>query len=293
MATTITIEDDKCICCGRCVDVCPSLVFAYDKSNGRDPGIAVKHLERCIRCGHCVAICPEDAVIHEQLPSDMFLPLDPVSISPEALRNLLLTRRSIRAYRPDPVPRSILKQLLEVAVHAGTASNSQNVEFVVIQERQLLGELEALVIGTVWKNLKILGSPLLRRLAGLRYSEQQIKSFYLYYRAFKDALETGETRGWMLRGAPAAILLHAPEKSTLSAANCALAIANMTMLAQTLGLGVCWIGFLVEAAQRSSRFNSILEIPYSRKILGCLVVGYPKYTYTKSVPRNPPHVKWL
>ena len=289
----IRIDEKKCVPCSRCVDVCPAEIFTWDGPQGKRHKLHVLSQELCIICGHCVAICPEEAIIHEQLPSDLFLPLEPVEITPDALRNLMLSRRSIRAYKPDPVPRSVLEQLLEVAIHAGTASNSQNVEFTVVEDTTLLSYLETLVIETLWNQLRKLGNPIMRKLARLRYREAQLQVLQRYYKAFKDSLDADKVQGRIFRGAPAAIMLHTPEKSTLNAANCALAIANMTVFAQTLGLGVCWVGFLVEASLRSSNFNEILEIPDSRKILGCLIVGYPKYTYSKSIPRKQRKVNWL
>ncbi|MHA2369764.1 MAG: nitroreductase family protein, partial [Candidatus Hodarchaeales archaeon] len=192
-----------------------------------------------------------------------------------------------------PVPRNLIEQLVEVAAHAGTASNRQNVQFTVVQEEPLLLKLEVLVVDTLWKQLKKLGNPLIRRLARLQYSKEDLEAYYRYYQSFKRSVESKTFRGAILRGAPAAIVVHTPGKTTMEIANCALAIANMTTMAQTLELGVCWVGFLVEAAHRSSHINEILQIPKSHHVHGCLLVGYPKHRYDKIIPRKQPQVKWL
>ncbi len=205
----------------------------------------------------------------------------------------MLGRRSIRAYKTDSIPRNLIEQLIEVAIHAGTASNRQNVQFIVVQDEALLLRLEIEVVDTLWKQLKKLGNPLIRRLARLQYSKEDLEAYYRYYQSFKRSVESKTFRGAILRGAPATIVVHTPGKTNMEIANCALAIANMTMIAQTLELGVYWVGFLVEAAHRSSRVNEILQIPKSRNVLGCLLVGYPKHRYNKIIPRNQPQVKWL
>ncbi len=290
----IRIDREKCIPCPMCVDVCPSRIFAWKAPEEEAPRIEIGNQEFCILCGHCVAICPEDAVLHEKLPLELFTPLESVKITAEALRNLMLGRRSIRAYKSDPVPRIVIEQLLEVAIHAGTASNRQDVAFSVIQDKKVLAELETEVLLTLWNQVKRLGNPLLRKLARFQYGESQIQVYYRYYKVFKRRMEMKERiSNVILRGAPAAIILHTSGRLTLEAANCAMSIANMTMLAQTIGLGVCWGGFVVEAAHRSSHINKILEIPKFRKIMGCIMIGYPKHRYLKRIPRNQPDVKWL
>lgn len=53
----------------------------------------------------------------------------------------ILTRRSIRKYIQKPVPAEIIDQLLQAAMYAPTARNTQAWEFAVITERNLLDNL--------------------------------------------------------------------------------------------------------------------------------------------------------
>jgi nitroreductase len=52
----------------------------------------------------------------------------------EAIR----TRRSVRRYRPDPVPDQLVQKIIEAASWAPSSSNSQPWEFVVVRERNTL-----------------------------------------------------------------------------------------------------------------------------------------------------------
>lgn len=59
----------------------------------------------------------------------------------EDLMEFLRSRRSIRFFRPEPVPDEVLRGLIEVARFAPSAHNSQPWRFVVVRDR---GKLEAL-----------------------------------------------------------------------------------------------------------------------------------------------------
>lgn len=49
--------------------------------------------------------------------------------------------RAVRSFRPDPIPREVVDDLLEVARWSGSASNRQPWELVVIRDRETLRAL--------------------------------------------------------------------------------------------------------------------------------------------------------
>ena len=59
------------------------------------------------------------------------------NISPESLLTLLKSRRSIRRYRPDPVPDEMVEQLLEAGRWAPSASNRQPWGFIVVRDEAI------------------------------------------------------------------------------------------------------------------------------------------------------------
>lgn len=59
-------------------------------------------------------------------------------INPMNTIRAILTRRSIRRFRPEPVPRQLIDELLKAAMHAPSAGNQQPWHFVVVDERGLL-----------------------------------------------------------------------------------------------------------------------------------------------------------
>jgi nitroreductase len=69
--------------------------------------------------------------------------------------DLARCRRSVRRYRPDPVPDDLLDQVLEAARWAPSAVNSQPWEFIVVRDPQVKQALYDLagVAGLKWKQL--------------------------------------------------------------------------------------------------------------------------------------------
>jgi len=52
--------------------------------------------------------------------------------------------RAVRQLRPDPLPESVLRDILEVARWSGSAGNRQPWEFVVVRDRDMLRRLSTI-----------------------------------------------------------------------------------------------------------------------------------------------------
>ncbi len=55
---TVDINQEKCIKCKKCINVCPVNVLGFDK-NGR---VVNKNKDRCILCAECFYVCPTEAI---------------------------------------------------------------------------------------------------------------------------------------------------------------------------------------------------------------------------------------
>ena len=64
-------------------------------------------------------------------------------------------------------------------------------------------------------------------------------------------------------------------------------------MAETLGLGTCFIGFLIFALAVSKPLRETLQIPDGHRTPLSFVTGYPDVDYLKVVSRNPGRVTWL
>lgn len=55
--TTLSLDQDQCIGCGRCVEVCPHQVFALSGKLAH-----ISSLDACMECGACAKNCPVIAI---------------------------------------------------------------------------------------------------------------------------------------------------------------------------------------------------------------------------------------
>ncbi len=64
------INEDKCICCDRCVDVCSEDVF-FGSKQGQIPSVTFP--EECWHCNACVLDCPVEGAVKLRIPLPMMI----------------------------------------------------------------------------------------------------------------------------------------------------------------------------------------------------------------------------
>jgi nitroreductase/NAD-dependent dihydropyrimidine dehydrogenase PreA subunit len=290
----ITLDRARCDDCRECLWVCPNDVFAIALDAAGHERLEIRYPDQCYACGHCIAACKPHGLSHPDLPATQFVPLPEPDVSPEALLDLIRARRSIRRYRPDPPPAEIVDRLLAAGTEAGTAANAQTEGFVLVKDRTFLHELERIVVEALWEGgLKHVGeSGLMARITAARLGREVFEQA----RRTRDVLgrrrERGEVAGSIFRDAPLLVVAHGLRANPLAPANCALALRNIELVALTLGLGTCWMGYLVAAAGRSGAVARLLDLPVNRQAYGAVTVGYPAERYTVAMPRRPREVRW-
>lgn len=92
--------------------------------------------------------------------------------------------------------------------------------------------------------------------------------------------------------APAVIIFHSTPETSTPKDNCVLAAHTMALTALTMGLGTCYIGLLEIAANNHPPIEEELNLPNGNKVYSVLILGYPKYGFTKTVYRKPINVIW-
>ncbi len=61
MGYNATVDPDKCVGCGECVDVCP--VEVYELQDGKSNPV---NGEECLGCESCVEVCEHGAITIEE-----------------------------------------------------------------------------------------------------------------------------------------------------------------------------------------------------------------------------------
>ncbi|OGP92208.1 MAG: ferredoxin [Deltaproteobacteria bacterium RBG_16_48_10] len=64
------IDENKCLACGVCADICPQDVF-FGSENGKAP--VISYPEECWHCNACVSDCPVQGAIRLRIPFPMLI----------------------------------------------------------------------------------------------------------------------------------------------------------------------------------------------------------------------------
>jgi len=233
--------------------------------------------ETCIQCGHCVAACPTGALEHERLRLADCRPLpEDLRIDPDAARTLLISRRSIRNYRNTPVPRETIEEILDVARHAPSGGNRQNVRYLVCNDPARVQALSAMAVDSFRVSLE----------GGLLNPEMENRA-----RRLIEGWERGLDP--IMRRAPAFILAHSNTDLVPSQVNCVLAISYAEIMAHALGLGACQVGYFTGPANSYPPLRAELGLPEGHTAAGTLLLGYPRFKYQRVPPRNEAKFRWI
>ena len=270
----IRVDDTKCSHDGVCVEICPLALLMLDSEG--IPQMRPMAESICIGCGHCVAVCPKGALDNPKNPLSRNTEIpEQFSLDPEQAALLLRSRRSIRRYRDDAVPRATMLKLLEIARFAPSGHNSQGISYLVVEGSENLGAVRNIVVE--WMREVV------------RLSPDMARQYYMP--ALIRAHEAGEDR--ILRNAPHLIVAHAPVNLIAAPVSTVLSLEYVELYAPALGIGTCWAGYTQICARSYPALPEFLKIPQGRSITGILMAGYPKYKYHRLPDRNPLDVAWF
>ena len=124
-------------------------------------------------------------------------------------------RRSIRYFREEQIKEKELQAILEAGIYAPSARNGQPWHFTVIQNKGLIDRLN--------RDFKELA-----RNSDHAYAKRaaNIKGYHVFHNA------------------PTVIILSGDEDNHYSIVDCAAAVQNILLAAESLGIGTCWVGFI-------------------------------------------------
>ncbi len=171
----------------------------------------------------------------------------------------LLSRRSIRNYRPDQIKEEELTAILEAARFAPSGRNSQPWHFSVVQKGELLRKINE---GCREAYLN----------SGIQYMEERARTenFSIFYHA------------------PALVVVSGDPKALTTQIDCAMAVQNIFLSAESLNIGSCWINGVITLvnSEKGGPFRQDLGIPDGYEVMGAAALGYKGGAQPAPQPRK-------
>lgn len=135
----------------------------------------------------------------------------------------IMTRRSTRSYKPDPVEPEKLNAVIEAGRHAPSGGNNQTCHFLVIQDQTVLEKLA--------------------KLAEAAFAKMEVTPET--YSSLKSSILQSKKGGYVFYyHAPVLIVVANRKDYGNNLADSAVAVENMMVAANALDLGSCWINQL-------------------------------------------------
>ncbi|MBW2060495.1 MAG: nitroreductase family protein [Deltaproteobacteria bacterium] len=301
------VDKDICTGCGLCILNCPFKAWEM----GEDEFPRLKDEYECFSCYNCMVACPTEAIsIAEPYrvddgywktdpgPLEARLPMEPGDAdgNPDkwnAVEREIMERRSVRNFKDEPVPESFIRRVLEAGRFAPSAGNCQPWKFFVITNRSLINEMDEIAyngingIYTMYKNDETVQNlvPVVESSPGGGTFDPRLALGGMGSIARKNMPASLK--------APCVILLAGDERAIGSPElNIGIAGQNMNLVANSLGIKACWVGFLAAPANSPEIADKIgLKPPW--RVVTTLVLGWPDFKQEGVVPREYRPVVWM
>jgi coenzyme F420-0:L-glutamate ligase / coenzyme F420-1:gamma-L-glutamate ligase len=175
----------------------------------------------------------------------------------EDLHTFLHTRRSVRRFKPDPVPDSVIESILHTATFAPSAHNQQPWRFVIIKDSAVKTRLGEAITSKMRVDMQA----------------ENANTSDIEKRAATSLRRMGE--------APLVIVLcrdvndvrkDTPEEAIMGIQSTALAGLQLLLAAHAEGLGSNWICWSLYAQDAT---RTALELPESWEPQAMYFLGYP------------------
>jgi nitroreductase len=187
----------------------------------------------------------------------------------------IFTRRSVRAYTPQPIDEATIRALLDAAVQAPTAMHTEPWAFVIVQDRPTLKHLSDRAKGS-W----------IRDAAHYRALHNDDPGLN---RAFERRCTASDFS--IFYDAGTLIVICAKPKGPFVTADCWLAAENLMLAASALGLGTCCVGAALPLLN-SPAVKAELGIPSTVDAIAPIIVGVPSGSAIDVPRRDPDILAW-
>lgn len=186
---------------------------------------------------------------------------------------LVRKRRSIRAFKSEPIPDEYIEKILEAARWAMSGANGQPWEFIVVKDKETRNKITAIYAKGQKEKWYIEQS----RIEELRHSGYPA-GIRAETAGFRDApvfiVVCGDPRTFQASALYANFLVGGGGFGAIYFKNMANATQNIHLAAAALGLGTEWV--TINAAIEG-HLKNLLDVPNELDVHTIVPIGYPAY----------------
>ncbi|NMM62572.1 nitroreductase family protein [Clostridium sp. P21] len=172
------------------------------------------------------------------------------------------SRRSVRAYTDDIIPKETLTNLIELGTKAATGSGMEPWGFVIIQDKNEIDSLSEMTKHYLLNNLEK----------------------YPYLQQYENWLKNP---GYSIfNRANTLLIIYGNTESHWYVYDCSLATGNIMLAANSMNIGTCWIGF-AEHTLNTKEFKEKHGVPENFELVCPMSMGYMKTKLTSPKRKSP------
>jgi nitroreductase len=210
---------------------------------------------------------------------------------------LVATRRSIRGYKPDPIPQELMAEIIEIAKRAPSSMNTQPWNFHAVTGAPLElireGNTERMMAGAaVDREIKMAD----HGYQGVHRDRQVEIAIQLFEAMGIERDDKARRQDWVMRGfrqfdAPVSVVVTIDREladDTVAHFDCGAATYGLVLAATSKGLGCVING---QGIMQSSVVREHANIPEDEVIMTCVAMGYPNTDFVANdvVSRRAPN----
>jgi nitroreductase len=179
-----------------------------------------------------------------------------------SILEIIKSRRSVRKFKDITVESEKIDRLIEAAMWAPSAMNSQPWAFVIIQDKAILQTISD---------------------SSKKYLLENMANFTALEK-YRTVLEKDDFN--IFYNAPVLITIYAKDNGLYSKEDTSLAAQNLMLEAHSIDLGTCWIGFAREYMDLEETKNRF-KVSSEYSAVAPIIVGYPEIVPSQGIRNKP------
>lgn len=169
--------------------------------------------------------------------------------------DFIKSRRSTRKFKNEMVPEELISQVVEAGRYAPSGGNSQSTHFIVIENREVLDKLA--------------------NLAKTEFAKMEVTENT--YKSLANSINASKSGNYVFHyNCPVLIVTANKKDYGNNIADCACALENMMLMANSLELGSVWINQLRWLNENPDLLDALkgIGLEDDERVYGALAVGY-------------------